>query len=157
MRRLGARREGRAAVRRLVRAVALSRGEASGAPLRLDQPLSFWGGLDPTTGRIIDRWHPQLNANVAGRVLMMPASRGSSSGSAALAEAIRTGVAPAAILLLERDLIVIVGAMAAAELYAIACPVVLARNEDWIELAAAHWLSISAERQGARIVITQGR
>ena len=90
-------------MRRLVRAVTLSPGEASGAPLRLDEPLSFWGGLDPMTGRIIDRWHPQLNANVAGRVLMMPASRGSSSGSAALAEAIRIGVAPAAILLLERD------------------------------------------------------
>jgi predicted aconitase with swiveling domain len=138
-------------------AATLSPGVASGAPLRLDEPLSFWGGLDPATGRIIDRWHPQLNANVAGRVLMMPASRGSSSGSAALAEAIRVGIAPAAILLLERDPIVVVGAMVAAELYAIACPVVLARNEDWTELAAAQWLSISAEPQGARIVIAPRR
>jgi predicted aconitase with swiveling domain len=138
-------------------AATLSPGVASGAPLPLDEPLSFWGGLDPATGRIIDRWHPQLNANVAGRVLMMPASRGSSSGSAALAEAIRVGVAPAAILLLERDPIVVVGAMVAAELYAIACPVVLARNEDWTELAAAQWLSISAEPQGARIVIAPQR
>jgi uncharacterized protein len=138
-------------------AATLSPGVASGAPLRLEEPLSFWGGLDPATGRIIDRWHPQLNANVAGRVLMMPASRGSSSGSAALAEAIRVGIAPAAILLLERDPIVVVGAMVAAELYAIACPVVLARNEDWTELAAAQWLSISAEPQGARIVIAPRR
>jgi len=143
--------------RGLIRAVALSPGAASGAPLRLDEPLSFWGGLDPATGRIVDRWHPQLDANVAGRVLMMSAGRGSSSGSAALAEAIRIGVGPAAILLLERDPIVVVGAMVAAELYAIACPVVLARNEDWTELAAAQWLSISAEPQGARIVLMQGR
>jgi hypothetical protein len=158
MRRVGARRQGGEAVSGAVfGAATLSPGVASGAPLRLDEPLSFWGGLDPATGRIIDRWHPQLNANVAGRVLMMPASRGSSSGSAALAEAIRVGVAPAAILLLERDPIVVVGAMVAAELYAIACPVVLARNEDWTELAAAQWLSISAEPQGARIVVMQGR
>jgi hypothetical protein len=158
MRRVGARRQGGEAVSGAVfGAATLSPGVASGAPLPLDEPLSFWGGLDPATGRIIDRWHPQLNANVAGRVLMMPASRGSSSGSAALAEAIRVGVAPAAILLLERDPIVVVGAMVAAELYAIACPVVLARNEDWTELAAAQWLSISAEPQGARIVIAPQR
>ena len=100
-----------------VRAITLTPGAASGRPLRLDEPLSFWGGLDPATGRIIDRWHPQRHANVTGRVLMMAAGRGSSSGSAALAEAIRIGVGPAAILLLARDPIVAVGAMVAAELY----------------------------------------
>ena len=62
---------------------------------------------------------------------MMPAGRGSSSGSAALAEALRLGVGPAAILLLKRDAIVIVGALVAAELYGIACPVALARGADW--------------------------
>ncbi len=97
-------------------AVGLSSGAASGPPLRLDEPLSFWGGLDPATGRIVDRWHPQRGANVTGRVLMMSAGRGSNSGSAALAEAIRAGVGPAAILLLERDPIVVVGAMVPAEL-----------------------------------------
>jgi uncharacterized protein len=153
MHRLGARGEGRTAVRRLVRAVTLSPGEASGAPLRLDEPLSFWGGLDPATGRIIDRWHPQLNANVAGRVLMMPASRGSSSGSAALAEAIRIGVAPAAILLLERDPIVVVGAMAAAELYARECPVLLAKRRDWDRLAAASRLTVEARGSAATISV----
>ena len=75
----------------MFKAVALVAGSASGAPLRLDEPLSFWGGLEPATGLIVDRWHPQRQANVAGRVLMMPAGRGSSSGSAALAEAIRLG------------------------------------------------------------------
>ena len=101
-----------------VSAVTLAPGRGGGAPLLLEEPLSFWGGLDPTTGRIIDRWHPQAGARVAGRVLMMPAGRGSSSGSATLAEAIRLGVGPAAILLLKRDAIVIVGALVAAELYA---------------------------------------
>jgi uncharacterized protein len=153
MHRLGARGEGRTAVRRLVRAVVLSPGEASGAPLRLDKPLSFWGGLDPTTGRIIDRWHPQLDANVAGRVLMMPAGRGSSSGSASLAEAIRIGVGPAAILLLQRDPIVVVGAMAAAELYGRECPVLLANVEDWDRLAVARGLTIEARAGSARIGI----
>ena len=153
MRRLRARREGGAALSaRVFSAVTLSPGVASGAPLRLDEPLSFWGGLDPTTGRIIDRRHPQWNANVAGRVLMMSAGRGSSSGSAALAEAIRIGVAPAAILLLERDPIVVVGAMAAAELYGRECPVLLAKRQDWDRLAAASRLTLEA--RGSRAIMT---
>jgi uncharacterized protein len=133
--------------------VTLCPGAASGAPLRLDEPLSFWGGLDPRTGRIIDRWHPQLDANVAGRVLMMPAGRGSSSGSASLAEAIRIGVGPAAILLLQRDPIVIVGAMVAAELYGRECPVLLARSADWDRLAAAPRLAVGARPGSATIVV----
>ena len=136
-------------------AAALTCGAASGAPLRLDEPFSFWGGLDPATGRIVDRWRPQRGANVAGRVLMMPAGRGSCSGSAALAEAIRAGVGPAAILLLDRDSIVVVGAMVAAELYGRECPVVLVREEDWDRLAAASWLTVEAG-PGVATVIVEG-
>ncbi len=132
-------------------AVTLVPGAAVGAPLRLDEPLSFWGGLDPVTGTIIDRQHPQRSANVAGRVLMMPAGRGSSGGSAALAEALRLGAGPAAILLLERDAIVVVGALVAAELYGRKCPVALASKEDWRALAAAPRLVVRAEPGGAAI------
>jgi predicted aconitase with swiveling domain len=137
--------------RGVVGAVTLMPGAASGKPLRLDKPLSFWGGLDPATGRIIDRWHPQRYANVTGRVLMMAAGRGSSSGSAALAEAIRIGVGPAAILLLARDPIVVVGAMVAAELYGRQCPVLLASEGDWDRLADASWLTVEASATGAAI------
>jgi uncharacterized protein len=134
-------------------AIALFSGDASGPPLRLDEPLSLWGGLDLATGRIVDRWRPQRGASVAGRVLMMPAGRGSSSGSAALAEAIRAGVGPAAILLLDRDSIVVVGAMVAAELYGRECPVVLVREEDWDRLAAASWLTVEAGPGGATVIV----
>ena len=48
--------------------------------------LSFWGGVDPVTGRIIDAHHPLRGQNVAGRLLMMPSSRGSCSGSGVLLE-----------------------------------------------------------------------
>jgi len=124
--------------------MTLAPGHAEGAPLPLEEPLSFWGGLDPTTGRIIDRWHPQAGACIAGRVLMMAAGRGSSSGSASLAEALRLGVGPAAILLLKRDAIVIVGALVAAELYGSRCPVALIAPEDWPRLANAGGLEVRA-------------
>ena len=132
----------------------LAPGRAEGAPLLLEEPLSFWGGLEPTTGRIIDRWHPQARALVGGRILMMPGGRGSSSGSATLAEALRLGVGPAAILLLKRDPIVIVGALAAMELYGRPCPIALAAAKDWERLAAASRLEVRAEATGAAICFT---
>ena len=154
MRRFRAGRQGCAAVSGdIVSAVTLAFGATSGAPLRLDEPLSFWGGLDPTTGLIIDRHHPQQGEYVAGRVLMMPAGRGSSSGSASLAEAIRLGVGPAAILMLQRDPIVIVGAMVAAELYGRECPVLLASAEDWDRLTRAARLTVEARPAVATIGI----
>ena len=60
-------------------------GTAEGRALVLDEPLSFWGGIDPANGDIIDGRHPQHGANVAGRILVMPSGRGSSSSSSVLA------------------------------------------------------------------------
>lgn len=134
-------------------AVTLVSGAASGPILKLDEPLSFWGGLDPATGTIIDRFHPQKGESVAGRVVMMRGGRGSSSGSATLAEALRLGKGPAAILMLERDAIVVVGAMVAAELYDLACPVALADRRDWEALAVAARLAIDAGPTGAAISV----
>jgi len=99
-------------------------GEAEGDVLVLDAPLSFWGGVDPHTGIIIDVHHPQYRASVAGRVLVLPGGRGSSSSSSVLAEAIRLGTAPAGILMGEADDILVLGALAAAEVYGTRCPMV---------------------------------
>jgi predicted aconitase with swiveling domain len=106
-----------------MRARLLAPGEASGTALVLAEPLSLWGGLDPATGELTDPHHPQRGASLADRVVVMPAARGSSSSSSVLAEAARAGVAPAAILLGEPDLILAVGAAVAEELYGMAIPV----------------------------------
>jgi len=137
----------------MILAVSLTPGEGEGAPLKLDEPLSFWGGLDPATGLVIDRWHAQAGACVAGRVLLMPGGRGSSSGSAALAEAIRLGNGPAAILLTRRDPIVIVGALVAAELYGASCPVALVKDFD--ALAGAGRLRVRVEAEKAEVWVME--
>lgn len=93
--------------------------------LVLTEPLSLWGGIDPRTGRIVDVHHPQRGASIAGRVLVMPSGRGSSSSASVLAEAARAGTAPAAILMREPDLILSVGAVVATELYRVDIPVVV--------------------------------
>ncbi|MCI0437298.1 MAG: DUF126 domain-containing protein [Gemmatimonadetes bacterium] len=113
----------------------LHAGAASGRTLVLSAPLSFWGGLDPETGRIIDRRHPQCGARVSGRILALPDGRGSSSSSTVLAEAIRRGTAPAAILMREPDSIIVLGALVATELYAASMPVL---HLDAIAFAAIH-------------------
>ena len=109
----------------MTEARTLVAGEARGEVLVLDEPLSFWGGVDPASGAVIDTRHPQLGANVAGRILVMPMGRGSSSSSSVLAEAIRAGTAPAAIVLAEPDPILALGAIVARELYGHALLVVV--------------------------------
>jgi predicted aconitase with swiveling domain len=81
--------------------------------------------MDPASGEVIDAHHPQRGASLAGRVVVMPAARGSSSSASVLAEAVRAGAAPAAILLGEPDLILAIGAAVAEELYGQAVPVVV--------------------------------
>jgi predicted aconitase with swiveling domain len=100
-------------------------GEAAGTVIRLEEPLSFWGGFDPATGTIIDQRHPQLDVNLTGHILAMEYGRGSSSSTGVLAEAIRLGTAPSGIILAQPDLIVMLGALVANELYSKQCPVVV--------------------------------
>lgn len=112
----------------------LAPGTASGAALRLDEPLSLWGGLDPATGRVIDPHHPRHGDELSGRVLLMRAARGSSSSSSVLAEAVRSRHAPAAILLGEPDLILAVGSVVAAELYGRRVPVLVLPPTELAEI-----------------------
>lgn len=100
-------------------------GEATGEIFVLEQPLSFWGGYNPETGTIVDGAHPQHGDSLAGRVVVMPHGRGSSSSSAVLAEALRLGTGPAAIVLGEPDQIVLTGVVVARMLYGVECPVVV--------------------------------
>lgn len=109
-------------------------GAARGRALVLDEPLSMWGGLDPSSGTIIDRRHPQAGASVTGTVLVMPAGRGSSSAASVLAEAIRLGTAPVGLVLAEPDDILLVGVLAAEELYGTTCPIVVAAADTYASL-----------------------
>jgi predicted aconitase with swiveling domain len=123
-------------------------GVASGEVLVLAEPLSFWGGIDPATGDVIDTHHPQRGANVAGRILLMPSGRGSSSSSSVLAETIRAGTAPAAIVLSEPDPILALGAIVARELYGRSVPVVVITDPD---VRTGDVVTLFAETGGAGI------
>jgi predicted aconitase with swiveling domain len=100
-----------------VRAEVLVPGKAGrGEALILDAPISFWGGVDPKTGRIADVRHPQHGECIAGKVLFLPGTIGSSSASAVLLELVHNGQAPAALVLHEPDAILLLGLIVAKEM-----------------------------------------
>lgn len=112
-------------ISRVAPCISVVAGSCVGPALVLDEPLSLWGGLDSSTGQIIDAHHPQCGMNVGGTVLVMASGRGSSSASSVLAEAARRGTSPAGFVLFERDEIVALGALVASELYGLSLPVVV--------------------------------
>ena len=103
--------------------------DPAGRALVLAEPLSLWGGVDPATGEIVDGHHPQRGERLAGRIVVMPAARGSSSSASVLAELARAGVAPAAIVIGEPDLILSIGSAVAEELYGVEIPVLVRAPE----------------------------
>jgi predicted aconitase with swiveling domain len=100
-------------------------GDAEGEIVKLETPLSFWGGFDVASGRVIERSHPSYGEILTGRILVMPSGRGSSSASSILAEAIREGTAPNGIIMAESDPILTVGAIVAKRLYERSIPIVV--------------------------------
>lgn len=103
---------------------ALVGGVARGELLRLAAPLSLWGGLDPETGLIIDRNHPDHGRLISGAIVAMPHGRGSSSSSSVLAESLRVGTGPAGFILSTPDSILVIGSLVANRLYGVECPIV---------------------------------
>jgi len=126
-------------------------GEASGRPLVLEHGLSLAMALDVSSGRITDVHSSHAGESVTGRVLVMPAGRGSSSASTALAEAIRLRTAPAAIVLTEVDEILVVGALVARKLYGRTCPIVVVGAVDHASIQTDE---LAAIRVDGSIVLT---
>ncbi|TCO35565.1 putative aconitase subunit 2 [Kribbella steppae] len=134
----------------VIHARTLNPGTASGEPIRLTAPLSFWGGTDEQ-GRIVDAHHPQCGTVLAGRVLVMESGRGSSSASSVLAEQIRARTGPAAIILARPDTIIALGALVAHELYGLATPVIVVDRPAYDDLPTDRLLRVEADLLDATI------
>ena len=132
---------------------ALTPGQARGMTLVLDEPISFWGGVDENTGRVTDTHHPQSGASVTGKILVLRCGRGSSSSSSVLAESLRNGVGPAAIVLAEPDPILALGALVASELYGTEIPVVVLAASAYAACSAARELTVEADHRSMRAVV----
>jgi len=127
-----------AAVRGRCLVAGHARGRLAWAPLG----LSFWGGVDPASGRVIDRHHPLHGLELAGRILAIPSGRGSCTGSAVLLELLLAGRGPAALVLPEPDEILSLGAIVAEELFGRSLPVVSLGAEAFAALAEQEEIAV---------------
>ncbi|RLG04945.1 MAG: hypothetical protein DRN61_02055 [Thaumarchaeota archaeon] len=89
------------------------KGRAEGEALATSQPISFYGGVDPETGRIIERGHELEGEIIADKILVFPHGKGSTVGSYILLRLKRRGLAPRAIINRRCEPIIAVGAIIA--------------------------------------------
>jgi predicted aconitase with swiveling domain len=120
-------------------------GEAEGEALVTSEALSFWGGFDFHTGDIIDKHHPLAGVRAAGRVLAVPFSKGSSTTTAVLLEAVRAGTAPAAILTTGADAFFALASIVAGLMYGRSFPVIALEPDDFASLETGTRLTIDRD------------
>ncbi|MGB1012352.1 MAG: aconitase X, partial [Thiolinea sp.] len=131
---------------------------AKGSVLVCTEGLSFWGGVDATTGTVIDAYHPQHSASLAGRIVLMPTSRGSCSGSGVLLELALNGHAPAALIFRESEDVLTLGAMIATQMFARPIAVARLAASDYEQLANQEWAEIDGTElrtEGMSLPLTQ--
>ena len=117
-------------------------GEAAGEALVTHDALSFWGGYDFETGEIIDKHHPLAGVRAGGRILAVPFSKGSSTTTAVLLEAVRAGTAPAAILTTGADSFFALASIVADVMYGKSFPVIALKPADFDSLRTGELLQI---------------
>ena len=110
-------------------------GAARGPLLKLRAPISFWGGIDPASGKIIDIRHPDHGRCVSGTILALPGTIGSSSSSSVLLELIHKGRAPAALILAAPDAILLLALVVAAEMGWAGPPALSLKPRDFAQLS----------------------
>jgi predicted aconitase with swiveling domain len=109
-------------------------GSVAGQAICSDVPLSFWGGVNPATGEVIDRRHPLFGRVLTGKVLVLPHGRGSCSASGVLFESIHNVTAPSAILVSHVDPIIALGSILGDEIYQQPIPLILISEDERAEI-----------------------
>ncbi|NTZ93289.1 aconitase X [Agrobacterium tumefaciens] len=117
-------------------------GVAEGKVIATTEALSFWGGVDPAAGKVIDVHHPLHGVCLTGGVLFMPTSRGSCTGSGVLLDLILTGRAPSALVFSEAEDVLTLGALVAAEMFDKALPVIRLDADNFARFSRAAHVSI---------------
>ncbi|MHA5220042.1 aconitase X swivel domain-containing protein [Dysosmobacter sp. Phy] len=114
--------------------------------LYANEPMSFWGTVDPQSGTIRDNRHSLYMKNMAGKVLAFTTPKGSSGTGLIILEQIRTGCAPAAIINLRSDPVVLTGPIIAKRFYGVDIPVVNLSEEDYAKLEGAKEVEFHDDR-----------
>ncbi|MFJ5296883.1 aconitase X [Pseudomonas sp. NPDC088368] len=121
-------------------------GSAQGALLYADMGLSFWGGVEPFTGEVIDRHHPLSGQIITGKVLAIPSGRGSCTGSSVLLELILNGHAPAALVFERVEDILTLGVLVAEQMFGHSIPVISLGEAGFAALREVKFLRVEDAR-----------
>lgn len=89
----------------------VAKGKASGEALVTHEAISFYHGVDPETGVVIEKNHEIEGISVTGKILVFPVEKGSSAGSYQLYEMARYKTLPKGIINLRADPVIAVGAI----------------------------------------------
>lgn len=135
----------------LTRGRVLIPGEAEGEVLRLTRPISFWGGVDSDTGSLLELGERGEGATVAGKILVVAATRGSSSSSAIMLELLRNGHAPEALVMAKADAILVLGVIVAREMGWPTIPVIELPRPEQERLETGMRVTLSADGRIAQV------
>ncbi|MDD5339980.1 MAG: DUF126 domain-containing protein [Candidatus ainarchaeum sp.] len=94
-----------------IKARSIARGKATGQALISHAAIGFLGGVDPATGKVMEKGHPLEGKNIAGKVLVFPNGKGSTVGSYVMLQLAKNKKAPAAIINVSAEPIIAVGAI----------------------------------------------
>ncbi len=97
----------------MIKGRTIMTGRAEGMALVSRTPISFYGGVDPKTGVIIEQGHELEGACLSGRILVFPCGKGSTVGSYVIYGLQKNGAAPLAIINQETETIIATGAILA--------------------------------------------
>jgi len=132
-------------MKRIIEGKSFIQGTASGVALATSEPLSFWGGYDWKTGEIIDRRHPLSGMIAKDKILVIPFTRGSSTTTAVLLEAIRAKTAPKAIITTATDFFFALASVVADELYQMPIPLIAVSENDFKQINTGNFVEIDTD------------
>lgn len=130
----------------LIKAKVVMPGSAEGELVVSRQTFSFFGGFDFHTGEVVDPKSDVHGMKLSGKIFAYPRGRGSSSTAGVILEALRQGTAPAAIINVESEKILAVGAIVAQVIFGWEIPVLSITDEEFQRLAAGRYVKISREQ-----------
>lgn len=126
-------------------------GLARGEILVTSEPISFWGGVDPASGRIIDPRHELFGQTVCGKVLAFPYGKGSSTTSLIILELLQVGKAPAAIINVHTEPILATGPVVSRIFFGRNLPMITLAETDFKLLRTGQQVSVNADNGVVRI------
>lgn len=128
-------------------------GSGTGHMLTTEQNISFWGGVNPGTGRIIDPRHELYDQSITGKILAFPSGKGSTSAPQILLELAKQGTAPVAMINIEADPLLVAGPIISKHFYGKSIPMVLLTRHAFNRLQTGQYATVDSGN--GEIIISQ--